>query len=65
LEAAQRVDVLTNLFFVEPLLGLGYPWQELKVLQGIERYMKEEDENLLQSNKGLCVQMYDSGLFRW
>lgn len=46
-EAAQRVDVLTNRLFVEPLLGLGYPWRELKVLEGIERYMKDGDESLL------------------
>jgi beta-glucosidase len=49
-EAAQRVDILTNRLFVEPLLGLGYPWQELKVLQGIERYMDEGDETLLQAD---------------
>ncbi|HVF96053.1 MAG TPA: family 1 glycosylhydrolase, partial [Flavisolibacter sp.] len=49
-EAAQRVDVLSNRLFIEPLLGLGYPWQEMKALQGLERYMKEEDENLLKAD---------------
>ena len=46
-EAAQRVDVLSNRLFIEPLLGLGYPWQELKVLQQLERYMQAGDELLL------------------
>ncbi|GAA4745068.1 GH1 family beta-glucosidase [Flavisolibacter ginsenosidimutans] len=49
-EAAQRVDVLSNRLFIEPLLGLGYPWQDVKVLQGLERYMKAGDENLLKAN---------------
>jgi len=49
-EAAQRADVLSNRLFAEPLLGLGYPWQELKVLQGLERYMKPGDETLLQAD---------------
>ncbi|WP_121357601.1 GH1 family beta-glucosidase [Flavisolibacter nicotianae] len=48
-DAAQRVDVLSNRLFVEPLLGLGYPWQELKVLQGVEKYMRAGDEKLLQT----------------
>lgn len=48
-DATRRVDVLSNRLFIEPLLGLGYPWQELKVLQGLERYMKDGDEGLLQT----------------
>lgn len=48
-EAARRVDVLSNRLFVEPALGLGYPWHELKVLQGLERYMKANDERRLQA----------------
>lgn len=48
-EAAQRVDVLSNRLFIEPLLGLGYPWKELKVLQQLERYMKACDEELLKA----------------
>lgn len=49
-EAAQRADVLSNRLFAEPLLGLGYPWHDLKVLQGLERYMKAGDESLLQAD---------------
>ncbi len=46
-EAAQRVDVLSNRLFIEPLLGLGYPWHEMKVLQQLEKYMQPGDEALL------------------
>lgn len=48
-EAAQRVDVFSNRLFVEPLLGLGYPWHEVKVLQQLERYMQAGDEQLLRA----------------
>lgn len=47
-DAAKKLDVLSNRLFIEPLLGLGYPWQDLKVLQGVERYMQAGDEQLLQ-----------------
>lgn len=49
-DAAHRVDVLTNRMFIEPLLGLGYPWQDLKVLQQIEKFMKPGDEERLNFN---------------
>lgn len=49
-EAAQRVDVLSNRLFIEPLLGLGYPWQDLRVLQQIDKYMKDGDEGLLKTD---------------
>lgn len=48
IEAAQRVDVLTNRLFIEPLLGLGYPWNDLKVLQQLEKYMQPGDESLMK-----------------
>jgi beta-glucosidase len=47
-EAAQRVDVLINRLFIEPLVGLGYPWQDLRVLQQLEKYMQGGDENLMK-----------------
>lgn len=46
--AAKRVDTLLNRTFIEPLLGLGYPSQDLKALRRIETYMKEDDESKLQ-----------------
>jgi beta-glucosidase len=48
IEATQRVDALTNRLFIEPLLGMGYPWQTLKVLQQLEKYMLAGDEKRLQ-----------------
>ncbi len=47
-EAAQRVDVLTNRLFIEPLLGLGYPWYDLKILQQLEKYMQPGDEKAMK-----------------
>ncbi|HEU4470682.1 MAG TPA: GH1 family beta-glucosidase [Flavisolibacter sp.] len=46
-EAAHKVDVITNRLFIEPLLGMGYPWNDLKVLQQLEKYMHPGDEALL------------------
>jgi len=43
LAAAKRVDTLLNRAFIEPVLGLGYPVQDLPVLKKIERYMQPED----------------------
>ncbi|HVG13969.1 MAG TPA: GH1 family beta-glucosidase [Chitinophagaceae bacterium] len=48
IEAAQRIDVLTNRMFIEPLLGRGYPIQDLKVLGPIEAFVKQHDEQLMQ-----------------
>ncbi len=46
-KAAIKVDALLNRLFLEPLLGLGYPTKELKLLSRIEKFMKQHDENLL------------------
>jgi beta-glucosidase len=46
-QAAFRVDALLNRFFVEPLLGMGYPLNDLKFLRQIERYFKQDDERML------------------
>ncbi len=48
--AAQRVDALLNRMFVEPLAGLGYPVNELKLLQRLEPYIKDGDESKLAFN---------------
>lgn len=46
--AAVRVDALLNRLFIEPLLGLGYPVKDLKVLQRLEPYIKDGDERKLK-----------------
>ena len=45
--AARKIDAILNRFFVEPLLGLGYPLQDLKFLKGIEAFMMAGDEAAL------------------
>lgn len=42
--AAKRVDALLNRMFVEPLAGLGYPLEDLKLLQRLEPFVKDGDE---------------------
>lgn len=45
--AVVKVDALLNRLFLEPLLGLGYPTKDLKILQRIERFMLQGDEQKL------------------
>jgi len=48
--AAKKVDALLNRLFIEPLLGLGYPVKDLKILQRIEKFIKQDDEKNLSFN---------------
>lgn len=48
IKAAARADALLNRLFIEPLLGLGYPVDDLPILRRIERYMKEGDEQRMK-----------------
>jgi len=50
IEAAIRVNALLNRFFVEPLLGYGYPIKDLPFVQRIEQFYKANDEQLLQAS---------------
>jgi beta-glucosidase len=45
--AAQRIDAVLNRFFIEPLLGLGYPYQDLKFLSRMEGIIQQHDETML------------------
>lgn len=45
--AAKKIDTLLNRLFVEPLLGLGYPINDLKILQRIEQFIRPGDEGKL------------------
>jgi len=47
LAAAKRADALINRLFIEPVLGLGYPTEDLKVLNKLEKYIKPGDESKL------------------
>lgn len=48
--AAHRVDTLFNRMFVDPLLGKFYPFNSLRALQKIEKYVKQGDEASLAFN---------------
>ena len=57
--AAKKVDALLNRLFIEPLLGLGYPTNDLKILQRIEKFIKQDDEkNLVFNMDFIGVQNY-------
>jgi beta-glucosidase len=45
--AAKKIDALLNRMFIEPLLGMGYPTKDLKILERIERFMYHGDEGKL------------------
>jgi len=45
IRASKREDVLINRLFIEPILGMGYPWIDLPVLKKIEKYMLPDDVN--------------------
>jgi beta-glucosidase len=45
--AVKKTDALLNRLFIEPLLGMGYPVRELKILQGLERFYKDGDDSKL------------------
>ncbi|MET4081469.1 beta-glucosidase [Pedobacter sp. UYP30] len=63
--AAKKVDALLNRFFIEPLLGLGYPTNELRLLRRIERFIKPEDEkNLVFNMDFIGVQNYTREVVR-
>ncbi|MFD2160921.1 GH1 family beta-glucosidase [Paradesertivirga mongoliensis] len=42
--AVNRVDTLLNRTFLEPILGMGYPQNDLKVLRKLDKYIKGNDE---------------------
>lgn len=45
--AAVKADAMLNRMFLEPLLGLGYPTNDIKIMRRIERFMKPQDEKML------------------
>lgn len=46
--AANRIDILLNRLFIEPSLGLGYPVNDIPILNRIERYFQPGDEKLMK-----------------
>ena len=57
--ARRSADAVLNRAFVEPLLGLGYPWEEVGLLKGVRAYMREGDEaDIVADLDFLGVQYY-------
>jgi len=64
-KAARKVDALLNCMFIEPLLGLGYPVNDLKILNRLEPYIKSGDEkNLAFDMDFIGVQNYTREIVR-
>ncbi len=45
--AAIKADALLNRLYIEPLLGLGYPYKDIPILKRIEKFIKQDDEKNL------------------
>ncbi|GHE28609.1 GH1 family beta-glucosidase [Sphingobacterium griseoflavum] len=64
--AASKADVLLNRFFIEPLLGMGYPTKEIKILNRIERYMHQNDDTDLRFDMDFIgIQNYTREVIRY
>lgn len=47
-KAVEKIDALLNRLFIEPSLGLGYPYDVFTQLKRIEKYFEEGDEERLK-----------------
>jgi beta-glucosidase len=57
--AAEKADIILNKLCIEPLLGLGYPFDKLPVLKRMKKYMLDGDEELLMANPDFIgIQVY-------
>ncbi|MGN6295195.1 MAG: family 1 glycosylhydrolase, partial [Ginsengibacter sp.] len=64
--AAKKVDTLLNRLFIEPLLGLGYPTQDVPILRRIEKFVKQDDEKNLAFNMNFIgLQNYTREIVRY
>ncbi|MFN8250621.1 MAG: GH1 family beta-glucosidase [Ferruginibacter sp.] len=64
--AAKKADALLNRLFLEPLLGMGYPVNDVKVLERIERFVYPGDMGKLQFDMDFIgLQNYTRELVRY
>lgn len=57
--AARSADAVLNRSFVEPIIGLGYPWEEAGILKGVKAFMRDGDiEDMTADLDFLGVQYY-------
>ena len=47
IKAAKKLDTAINRLFIEPALGMGYPYDDLHLLKGLEAYIQPGDLELL------------------
>lgn len=50
ISAAHRADVFLNRLFIEPILGMGYPMDEVPILKKLKKYMFPGDEDRMAFN---------------
>ncbi|MET7038202.1 GH1 family beta-glucosidase [Elizabethkingia miricola] len=66
IKAAKKADLLLNRLFIEPLLGMGYPVNEIKTLRRIEKYIKQNDEQDLKFEMDFIgIQNYTREIIRY
>jgi beta-glucosidase len=64
-KAARIADLLVNRMFFEPIIGLGYPFGEIPLLDRISVHMKKKDEDKLNVPLDFIgVQTYTREVFR-
>lgn len=57
---------MLNRLFIEPLLGMGYPVNEIKTLRRIEKYIKQNDERDLKFDMDFIgIQNYTREIIRY
>ncbi|MCT3807174.1 beta-glucosidase [Elizabethkingia anophelis] len=66
IKAAKKADLLLNRLFIEPLLGMGYPVNEIKTLRRIQKYIKQNDERDLKFDMDFIgIQNYTREIIRY
>jgi len=66
INAARRADALINRLFIEPVLGLGYPVNEMPVLKDIEKFsLPGDEENLKFDFDFIGIQNYTREIVRY
>ncbi|TAG53529.1 MAG: beta-glucosidase [Cytophagales bacterium] len=57
--ATERIEATINKMYIEPLVGLGYPYKDFPAMKLIENYIKPEDEkNIKVSFDYIGIQYY-------
>lgn len=65
IQATAKADVLLNRLFIEPLLGMGYPTKEIRILNRIESYIKDNDEHEMKFDMDFIgIQNYTREIIR-